>query len=71
MMHNSKGIAKTKKIAYQYLRNLNWFDRKRGDRYRLGPVGTNGPGYQPSSTLTENTRRMTPHMLEYLKYKLY
>jgi len=54
MVHQSKGIAKTKKTAYQDYRNLNLFERKSGESVKvkvlerkfrklelLGPVGIN------------------------------
>jgi len=28
VIHQSKGIAKTKRIAYQDLKKINWFGRK-------------------------------------------
>jgi len=30
-MHQSKGIAKTKRIALQDFNNFNWFGRKSGE----------------------------------------
>jgi len=34
-MHQSKGIAKTKKMVYQDLRNLNWFGRKSDESVKV------------------------------------
>jgi len=41
MMHQSKGIAKTKKVAYQDFRTLN----KSGKKREIGAVGSGGDKY--------------------------
>jgi len=53
VIHQSKGIAKTKKIVYQDFRNIDLFKRKNGESEKLKilKIGAAGHGGDKSPRL--------------------
>jgi len=53
VIHQSQGIAKTKKIAYQDFRNIDLFGRKSGEsvKVKIWNIGSAGYGGDKSPRL--------------------